>query len=76
VIAPHTSDSYVRDGLWNSYHNPLVTVKTLFRNIFIYFTPQRPCHSPYKLRMATSVIQVNFVPPDYVARIANNEHAA
>jgi len=27
--------------------------------------------------MATSMIQVNFVPPDYVARIANNkEHAA
>jgi hypothetical protein len=27
--------------------------------------------------MATSMIQVNFVPPDYMARIANNkEHVA
>lgn len=49
----------------------------LFRNIFVYFTRQRPCHSPCKLCMATSMIQVNFVPPNYMARIANNkEHAA
>ena len=58
TIALHTSDSCVRDGQWNSYHNLLVTVKTLFRNIFIYFTPQRPHHSPCKLCMAASMIQV------------------
>jgi len=49
----------------------------LFRNIFIYFTPQRPCHSACKLCMATSMVQVNFILPDYMAGIANNkEHAA
>jgi hypothetical protein len=57
----------------NETHNPLVTLPTLFKTFsYVCVAAQWP-YSTGKLRIATIMMKVTFLPPDCVTRVSGQD---